>query len=99
MTKQREDALAILQNTTYLLDEMQSHFPDLQPVRSNELSNTLFFRKPSDRIIKKYSLATMHLTINNTKQNYAHVVVMPHATVKILSEFLADLEKNSTIHL
>ena len=98
MTKQQEDAFAILQNTTYLLDEMQSHFPDLQPVRANELSNTLFFRKPSDGIVEKYSLATMQLTINNTKQNYAHVVVMPHANRKVLSEFLTDLEKDSTIH-
>ena len=99
MAKQQEDAVAILKNTIYLLDEMQSHFPNLQPVRSNELSNTLFFRKPSDRIVKKYSLATMHLSINNIKQDYAHVVVMPHATRKILTEFLTDLEEDRNISL
>ena len=99
MTKQQEDAFAMLQNTTYLLNEMQSHFPNLQPARSNELSNTVFFRKPSDKIVEKYSLATMHSNMNNIKQNYAHVVIMPHANRKVLSEFLNDLEKDPVIRL
>ncbi|MDD1633778.1 MAG: histidine decarboxylase, partial [Methylococcaceae bacterium] len=60
-----------------------------------DLSNTIFFRKPSDQIVKKYSLATMHLDINHEKQDYAHVVVMPHANRKVLTEFLTDLNKDS----
>ena len=94
MTQQAEDAQSILQNAAYLLDQMQNHFSHLQPTRANELSNTVYFKKPGDWIVKKYSLATMHLEINNQKQDFAHVVVMPHANRKVLDEFLTDLEKS-----
>lgn len=98
MIKQAEDARSILQNTDYLLTQMQSHFPHLQPIRANELSNTIYFRKPRSWIVKKYSLATMELEANNKKQDFAHIVVMPHAGQKILNEFLADIEKDSVIN-
>ena len=45
--------------------------------------------------MKKYSLATMHLEINHKKQDYAHVVVMPHANRNVLTEFLNDLDKDT----
>jgi histidine decarboxylase len=96
MTKQAEDAESILQNTAYLMAQMQTHFPQLQPSRANDLSNTIFFRKPSDRIVKKYSLATMRLEIGHEQRDdYAHVVVMPHANREILTEFLTDLDKDT----
>ena len=95
MDKLAEDAQSMMQNTVYLMEQMQTHFPHLQPTRVNDLSNTIFFRKPSNRIVKKYSLATMHLDINHEKQDYAHVVVMPHANRKVLTEFLTDLNKYS----
>ncbi|MFZ2405682.1 MAG: pyridoxal-dependent decarboxylase [Methylobacter sp.] len=93
MTKLAEDAQSILQNAAYLMEQMQTHFSYLQPTRANDLSNTIFFRKPSDRIVKKYSLATMHLEINRQKQDYAHVVVMPHADRNVLTEFMTDLDQ------
>ena len=96
MAKQTEDARSMLLNATYLMEQMQTHFSQLQPSRANNLSNTIFFRKPSDRIVKKYSLATMHLEINHEKQAYAHVVVMPHANRNVLTEFLTDLDKDAT---
>lgn len=94
MTKQAEDARSILQHTAYLTEQMQTHLPHLQPKRANELSNTIYFKKPRDWIVKKYSLATMQLEVNQTKQDYAHVVVMPHVNQKVLIEFLMDLEKD-----
>lgn len=94
MAKQAEDARAMLQNTAYLMAQMQSHFSHLQPTRANELSNTLYFRKPSDRIVKKYSLATMRLALNHQKQDYAHAMVMPHVDRKVLTEFLTDLDQD-----
>lgn len=99
MTKLAEDALSILQKTDYLLEQIQTHFSHLQPTRANDLSNTLYFKKPSDWIVKKYSLATMHLEINNEKQEFAHVVVMPHVNRNVLSEFLTDLGKNPVTRL
>jgi glutamate/tyrosine decarboxylase-like PLP-dependent enzyme len=99
MAKLTEDAQSMQQNTTYLIDQMQARFSHWHPTRVNNLSNTIFFRKPSDRIVKKYSLATMHLEINQVKQDYAHVVVMPHVKREVLAEFLSDLEKDSVTRL
>jgi histidine decarboxylase len=95
MAQLTEDAESILQNTDYLVDQMQAHFSHWQPTRVNDLSNTIFFRKPSNRMVNKYSLATMQLEINNEKQDYAHVVIMPHANRNILTEFLTDLDNDS----
>jgi histidine decarboxylase len=95
MARQAEDAHSILKLTTYLLDQMQTHFAYLLPARANDRSNTLYFRKPSNWIVEKYSLATMQLAQNNKRQDYAHVVVMPHISQKVLTEFLTDLEKDS----
>ncbi|MCK9396094.1 MAG: pyridoxal-dependent decarboxylase [Methylobacter sp.] len=99
MDKLAEDAQSMLQHTVFLMEQMQARFSHLQPTRANDLSNTVFFRKPSDWIVKKYSLATMHLEIDNKKQEYAHVVVMPHANRKVLTEFLTDLGKVSVTSL
>ncbi|MFZ2171985.1 MAG: pyridoxal-dependent decarboxylase [Methylococcaceae bacterium] len=99
MDKLAEDAQSMMQNAVYLMEQLQAHFSHLQPTRVNDLSNTIFFRKPSDRIVKKYSLATMHLEINHKKQDYAHVVVMPHANRKVLTEFLTDLDKDPVTSL
>ena len=83
----------ILKDATFLLHEMHCRFPQLDAVRANELSNTIYFRSPGARIVNKYSLATMHLQSDDRVEEYAHVVVMPHATRDVLCEFLADLEK------
>ncbi|GAB4367040.1 MAG: hypothetical protein Kow0060_24550 [Methylohalobius crimeensis] len=91
--KQTEDAQAILQNADYLMGELQTHFLHLQPQRANALSNTVYFEKPADWVVEKYSLATMQLEIDGMKEDYAHVVVMPHADRKVLSEFLTDLDR------
>jgi len=92
MNQQAKDAVSILQNTTYLMQQMQSQFPHLQVQRANAYSNTLFFRRPSDKIIQKYSLATMNLLVNKVSQGYAHVVIMPHVNKAVLNAFLTDLE-------
>lgn len=86
-----EQAKTILDNTAYLLRAMQSQLPEIQAQRANALSNTIYFKKPGDRVVKKYSLATMHLEVNLDRLEYAHVVVMPHAGSEILNEFLSDL--------
>jgi histidine decarboxylase len=97
--KQVEDARAILQNTTFLMDQMLTHFPDLQPVRESKLSNTVFFKKPAEHIVRKYSLATMHLEEKGEFQDFAHIVVMPHANQDVLSEFLNDLDDEKFLRL
>jgi glutamate/tyrosine decarboxylase-like PLP-dependent enzyme len=88
-----EAANAVLQRASWLFDQMGSHLPEFQPVRAGSLSNTIYFRQPNDAIVRKYSLATMQCKIERKKENYAHVVVMPHANREVLSEFLEDLKK------
>ncbi|MEC4748254.1 pyridoxal-dependent decarboxylase [Methylomicrobium sp. Wu6] len=95
MGKLTEDARSMMQNSDYFLQQMQSLFPKRDAVRANELSNTIYFKKPTDRIVKKYSLATMHLAINGQQQDYAHVVVMPHADRAVIDAFMSDLKSDS----
>ncbi len=101
LERQAEDAQAVLRNTAYLMNQLQTHFPELDPTISNPLSNTIYFKKPGDWIINKYSLATMQLEQEGTNQDFAHVVVMPHVSREVLSEFLTDLrgDKSEAIGL
>ncbi len=92
-SRQATDAKTMLDNTAYLLKEMMTHYSHLHPIRTNNQSNTIYFRKPSDTVINRYSLATMELTIDGQIAPYAHVVVMPHASKEILDRFLTDLGK------
>jgi histidine decarboxylase len=92
---QAEDAHAMLRNTDYLMKELESHFAQLQPMRANDRSNTVYFRKPSDDIINRYSLATMELEIAGKRETYAHVVVMPHVRKAVLDRFLNDLKQDN----
>ena len=97
--KQTEDALAMLSNTKYLLEQLNTHFPHVAAKRANPLSNTIYFKSPGDHIVDKYSLATMNLPLERDPADYAHVVVMPHVTRDVITEFLTDLEvdaKNKT---
>ncbi len=91
--KQIEGAKLMLGNADYLREELDGHFPALSATKANTLSNTVYFKSPGDAIVKKYSLATMSLVVDGETAEYAHVVVMPHVTKEILSEFLEDLGK------
>lgn len=92
LARQAEDAQLILNNAAYLLDQMRTHFPQLSAMRANPLSNTVYFRHPGDAIVKKYSLATMDLEVGGKSEDFAHVVVMPHVSREVLTEFLTDLD-------
>jgi histidine decarboxylase len=89
------DAKQMLSHTSFLLDQMNTRFPQFSATRANPLSNTVYFRSPSKAIVNKYSLATMHLPVDPKQQEYAHIVVMPHVSREVLTEFLADLEQES----
>jgi glutamate/tyrosine decarboxylase-like PLP-dependent enzyme len=92
--RQAADAKAMLDNTAYLLKEMNNHYSYLRPVRANDRSNTVYFITPSKTIVDHYSLATMQLDIDGERTPCAHVVVMPHARKEILDRFLTDLRKS-----
>lgn len=93
--RQVHDTHEILQNTAYLMRELTSHFPDLDPSCASNRSNTVYFRQPGNAVVDRYSLATMELTRHKKQERYAHVVVMPHANKKVIDRFLDDLETDS----
>lgn len=74
-----------LTNSDYLIESINRHMPRYQPWR-NPYSTTVVFSKPSDRIVKKYSLACTW--------NIAHVVVMQHVSKALIDEFVGDLSKD-----
>jgi histidine decarboxylase len=96
LARQAEDAQRMLKNANYLWDQMHTHLPQLSATRANPLSNTVYFRNPGNAIVRKYSLATMHLDVDNKPGHFAHVVVMPHVTRDVLTEFLTDLDNSQS---
>jgi len=93
LARQAADAKAVLDNTAYLLKEMTARYPHLQPVRENDRSNIIYFKRPDEAVVNRYSLATMRLNSGGQLTPYAHVVIMPHARKEILDQFLTDLGK------
>ena len=90
--RQAGQAKEMLNNADYLLKEMKNHFAHLKPVRANNRSNTIYFKKPDDKLVNRYILAAMELTFDGEKEAYAHIVVMPHVSREILDRFLSDLD-------
>jgi histidine decarboxylase len=87
----------MLEATDYLLHEMHSRFSHLAPMRSNPRSVIIYFRKPADSIVERYTLATMTSgQSENTGDaaSYAHIVVMPHVSKQIIDRFLNDLSES-----
>jgi histidine decarboxylase len=82
----------MLENSGHLVNEMQRRYRRLNAVRSNPLSNTIYFRHPGDEVVRKYSLATMEIEREGRREKHAHVVVMPHVTLDVIGEFLSDLQ-------
>lgn len=79
-----EQARQLLENTDYL----KSKLKDLRwPVWNNRYSNTVIFRRPSDRIVGKYNLACGEAF----GQKVSHIVVMQHVTKKAIDSFITDL--------
>lgn len=90
--QQTADAKTMLDNTAYLLKEMNNHYSYLRPVRTDNRSNTIYFVVPGKLVVERYSLATMKLEIDGQLMPYAHAVIMPHAKREILDQFLTDLK-------
>lgn len=88
-TRQAGDARRMLATTDYLMQHLQERFANLQPVRANKASNTIWMRKPVEWIVEKYTLATMKVN----ERDHAHVIVMPHVNRRVVDELLDDLER------
>ena len=83
----KAQAEQILENTDYL----KKGFDSIGwPSWVNEYSNTIFFKRPSEELVKKYFLA------GNYDERFGgdlcHVVVMQHVTKERIDAFIKELE-------
>lgn len=86
-----EQAARIFENTRYLKSELKRIG---WPYWNNEYSNTVIFRRPSAKVVKKYNLACGEDAAFGGK--LSHVVVMQHVTKDSIDRLIADL-RNETI--
>ncbi len=78
-------AAQIKENTRYLKAQLErKHWPCWQ----NQYSNTVLFKRPSDKVVAKYNLACGEAF----GQKVSHIVVMQHVTRQAIDQFIADLE-------
>ncbi|SEM71924.1 histidine decarboxylase [Nitrosomonas marina] len=93
LSRQKSDARLMLDNAGYLHKEMLTHLKHLEPERTGQRSPIVYFRKPSEEIVDRYTLAVMQSDRKHKTTAYAHVVVMPHVSKKTLDRFLEDLSR------
>jgi len=86
-----QQAKAILENARYLEEQLNKIG---YKAWRNPYSNTVYFHRPSDKIMKKYALAPEFDERLGGKM--AHIVVMQHNTRKFLDEFIKDLKAERT---
>lgn len=86
-----EQAARIFENTRYLKSELKRIG---WPYWNIEYSNTVIFRRPSAKVVRKYNLACGEDAAFGGK--LSHVVVMQHVTKDSIDRLIADL-RNETI--
>ena len=81
---------------TYILDlakYQKDQFDKMNyPAWLNPMSNTVFYKRPSDWIMKKWDLAPDH--DKRLGGDLAHDILMQHESKKTVNEFIADLKKD-----
>jgi histidine decarboxylase len=80
-------AKEIIVNAKYLEDELQKIN---WPVWRGEYSNTVYFRKPSQSVMKKYNLAPEF--DSRLGGNLAHIVVMQNVSRDMINEIVSDIK-------
>jgi histidine decarboxylase len=82
-----KQAKAILANAQYLEDQLNKIG---YKAWRNDYSNTVYFHRPSEKIMKKYILAPEYEERLGGK--LAHIVVMQHTTREFIDKFIKDLK-------
>lgn len=83
----KKQAEEMLENAEYL----QAQFDAINyPAWRNNLSNTVYFKRPADWVVEKYTLAGGK--IPQYDGQLCHIVVMQNVTRTILDRFIADLK-------
>lgn len=82
-----EQAARIMESTRYLQARLQAlHYPHW----TNNYSNTVFFKRPSQWILRKWHLAPDYDDRFGGK--LAHIVIMQHASESTINAFIEDLK-------
>lgn len=86
----QQQAEALLANTAFL----RQKFAEIgYPHWANELSNTVFFKRPAEEVVEKYHLAGSYDP--RFGGELSHLVVMQHATRERIEAFVNDVKKYS----
>ncbi len=83
-----EQAKQLMENTEYLKKQLKKMG---WPNWNNEFSNTVLFRRPSDKLVRKYNLACGEAF----GQKVSHIVVMQHVTKDAIDAFIKDLKQEN----
>lgn len=86
----QRQAAQILDNAKYLKSQLDQIG---YPAWLNPMSNTIFFRRPTDWVMKKWDLAPDF--DKRLGGELAHEIVMQHEGKMLLDEFCADLKKDA----
>lgn len=85
-----EQANGMLERAAWLKDELDRLG---WPAWLEPMSNTVYFKRPSEAIAEKYTLAPDH--DDRLGGDLSHIVVMQHVTKERLQEFLDDLSEDA----
>ena len=73
---------------------------DLWVSHSYEYSLSLYFRKPNDEIVYKFTLSSENLFVNENgfvqERQYSHIYMMEHVTHEKISDLIHDLSQPGT---
>lgn len=84
----KKDAALIFENTAYLVAQLTKIGC---PCWVNDLSNTVFFPRPSKEIVAKYNLAGNYDEQFGGELN--HIVVLQHVSKEVIDTFVSDLRQ------
>ncbi len=83
----KEQAKMLLSNARYLKAQLDKiNWPAWQ----NDYSNTVYFKRPSEAVMKKYGLAPE--TDSRLGGELAHIVIMQHATRETIDQIVHDIK-------
>ena len=75
------------------LQRLQRERPEDLWVERSPLALTVRFRRPSEDIVRKYSLSNERLLVGGEARAYSHIYVMEHVTEELIDALVRDLRR------
>ena len=85
-------ALKLVCYTVKELEKLEKRIKQDLMVKTFPPSLSILFRKPSTRIVLKYSLPVSSLRIGSEEQQFAQIYIMKHLTQSKIDSFVTDLQ-------